>query len=541
LALKVGKYVLLVSLETLAGVQVGRTATVGIQVNATFTPHNGFDFRATLQGPDETTDETKLPYIEELTSQLSPGAVFATELQRMASAQVQNEIIIANMCDKNLKHYLKMWVKMLLRFGRSNYLIVALDEETANYCVENQLQHIKWRGPSAKYVGYDKIKYAITLGLLQSHISVLFSEVDVFWLQDPLPHLLFDDQSQWGNSSGSCHWCNMMGGVRAPFAKAEDADLQITGHALNSRVNVGFYFIRPNVRTISFMELLLRVGTAHYFNQIELDSLLNNMDVPMGAVTAHSQDFRDLVWKKLDHNYFAGGDGVESYENLVTIHVFSPMNKSALDLLHSGNRISALPPLLRRPAAKIYFYMRSGPGVYFLVLTNETADSNIKPVVQFADLQITPTTQLCVGNPDFPEDPSKSACQYISQAPLFEKYRLTADKPNDIRWQPTSVVRGSGGRVSYTLFAFRSPPKGQYDFVFWVQRRESAETIRIGDAIRMKVLTGDPTATAALETRLSLYQQFLLSHSHELQAYFEYSDLLYKANEEVSEAAVRQC
>jgi hypothetical protein len=528
IVLQVGTYVLHASVETLAGVQVGPAVQVKVNINSTFTLHTGF--RATLQGQDETMDASKQPYIEALQDHLLPNAVFMAELNQAAETHANQGIIVANMCDTNLKHYLVLWAQMLMRFGRPNYLILALDDETSHYCKEKQLNCIQWRGPSPKYLGYDKIKYAMTLGLLQSNVSVLFSEVDVFWLQDPLPYLLQDDQAQWGNSSGVCHWCSMMGGVRAPYARAEEADLQITGHALNSRVNVGFYFIRPNVRTVAFMKLLLRMGTAHYFNQIELDALLNNMDVPLGAVKGHSEEFRDLVWKKLDHNFFAGGDGVESYEHIVTVHVFSPMNKSALDLLHAGNRITALPPLLRRPA-RIYFYIRSGAGVFFLLLTKEVADSTIKPIVQFDDIEITPTTQLCVGNPN---NPSKSACQFVSQAPLFEKYRLAAEKPKDVQWQPTALVRGSGSRVSYTLFAFRSPPKGQYDFYFWVQQMHSAETVRVGNPVHMKVDVGDSTDMATLETRLSLYQQLLLSHPEELQAYLEYSSLLYEANEEVS-------
>ena len=172
-----------------------------------------------------------------------------------------------------------------------------------------------------------------------------------------------------------------MGGARPPFPPAAAADLQISGHAAHSRVNIGFYFMRATRAAISFMDQLLGLHSRTVFDQTEFDMLLGDncdyMPCPTGTscgksnessvsslLTAEVRHVRPhfpnaskwqasrLVWSKLDYNFFAGGDGIDEddgtvrtggtmhtgLEDLVTVHTFQPMQKSALDKLYAADQ-----------------------------------------------------------------------------------------------------------------------------------------------------------------------------------------------------------
>ena len=139
------------------------------------------------------------------------------------------------------------------------------------------------------------IKFAATLALLELGRDVVFSEMDVFWVRDPLPLMLSEQgaapapsRPQWAREQ--CHWCAHMGGARPPFPPAEAADLQISGHAAHSRVNIGFYFMRATARSVAFMQQLLSMHSHSLFDQTEFDMLL-------GANCDYSPVNGDVPWE----------------------------------------------------------------------------------------------------------------------------------------------------------------------------------------------------------------------------------------------------
>ena len=112
----------------------------------------------------------------------------------------------------------------------SAHIVVALDPETMALCkAHGKLRCVEWpKGtianseafpngtrPSVKSLGgtniaahisrdvrrdIGHIKFAATLALLELGRDVIFSEMDVFWLRDPLPNLL-NTTSQWTRDS----------------------------------------------------------------------------------------------------------------------------------------------------------------------------------------------------------------------------------------------------------------------------------------------------------------------------------------------------
>jgi hypothetical protein len=84
-------------------------------------------------------------------------------------------------------------------------------------------------------------------------------------------------------------------------------------------VNIGFYFMRSNVRTRRFLRQLQSYhgsNRGRIFDQIEFDELLGNLNTPpastQGGVAggsahatvpdAYPQDVQELRWRKLDYN-----------------------------------------------------------------------------------------------------------------------------------------------------------------------------------------------------------------------------------------------
>jgi hypothetical protein len=245
---------------------------------------------------------------------------------------------------------------------------------------------VRW--PGVRDIGL--IKFAATLSLLELGRAVLFSEMDVYWAHDPIPFMLGEGGEEGGEEAGEgegvrprpiCHWCPFMAGVRGTDGggggggggakiPAADYDMQITAHALHSRVNIGFYLMLANARTARFMRQLLRFHSKDLFDQTEFDLLLGvttpNCDTrshpgtkegrikgfpgPEPGTKQHQGQqsgvgrgqcgeeawAQGLVWRKLDYNVFGGGDGVDSYDKLVTVHTFKPMQKEALGHLYDA-------------------------------------------------------------------------------------------------------------------------------------------------------------------------------------------------------------
>jgi hypothetical protein len=190
------------------------------------------------------------------------------------------------------------------------------------------------------------------------------------------------DALQWNPEI--CHWCSLQTGWRpnqnATYIRGEDADLQFSSHALSSEVNIGFYFARARhdgrsaqvfARALHAVEMACRpkilqalqvtgVGEgsaaaaqtegwptnacAHAYNEAKswrldqfcVDQVLGNSRpnalsharvkrAMLGSAHHAPLKRRMAEWKTLDYNVFGSGDGVDTYDHLVTIHAFQPM------------------------------------------------------------------------------------------------------------------------------------------------------------------------------------------------------------------------
>lgn len=182
----------------------------------------------------------------------------AKTLQEVA---VRKEVIVV-LANSNVKAMLEVQVNSIKRVGIPNYLVVALDEEIDNFCKSNDVPVYK-RDPDE---GIDSIartggnhavsglKFQVLREFLQLGYSVLLSDVDILYFQNPFDHLYRDSDVE---SMSDGHNNMTAYGYNDVF---DEPAMGWARYAHTMRIwvyNSGFFFIRP---TIPSIELLDRVA-----------------------------------------------------------------------------------------------------------------------------------------------------------------------------------------------------------------------------------------------------------------------------------------
>ncbi|KAJ4962490.1 hypothetical protein NE237_022429 [Protea cynaroides] len=174
---------------------------------------------------------------------------------------VQRELIVA-LANSNVKDMLEVWFTNIKRVGLPNYLVVALDDEIAHFCNSKDVPVYK-RDPDegidsvAKTGGNHAVsglKFRILREFLQLGYSVLLSDVDIVYLQNPFNHLYRDSDVESmtdGHDNMTAYgYDDVLDEPAMGWARYE--------HTMRIWVyNSGFFYIRP---TIPSIELLDRVA-----------------------------------------------------------------------------------------------------------------------------------------------------------------------------------------------------------------------------------------------------------------------------------------
>ncbi|KAG5238940.1 arabinosyltransferase RRA [Salix suchowensis] len=174
---------------------------------------------------------------------------------------VGKELIVA-LANSNVKDMLEVWFKSIQKVGIPNYLVVALDDEIARFCESNDIPVYK-RDPDKGIDSVGKtggnhavsgLKFHILREFLQLGYSVLLSDVDIVYLQNPF-HYLYRDSDVESMSDG--HNNMTVYGYNDVF---DEPAMGWARYAHTMRIwvyNSGFFYIRP---TIPSIELLDRVA-----------------------------------------------------------------------------------------------------------------------------------------------------------------------------------------------------------------------------------------------------------------------------------------
>ncbi|KAL3814156.1 hypothetical protein ACJIZ3_015424 [Penstemon smallii] len=178
----------------------------------------------------------------------------------LAKVAVKNELIVA-LANSNVKEMLEVWFTSIKRVGIPNYLVIALDEEIASFCQSNDVPVYK-RDPDegidsvAKTGGNHAVsglKFRILREFLQLGYSVLLSDVDIVYLENPFEYLYRDSDVE---SMTDGHDNMTAYGYNDVF---DEPEMGWARYAHTMRIwvyNSGFFYIRP---TIPSIELLDRV------------------------------------------------------------------------------------------------------------------------------------------------------------------------------------------------------------------------------------------------------------------------------------------
>ncbi|XP_028765852.1 arabinosyltransferase RRA2-like [Neltuma alba] len=174
---------------------------------------------------------------------------------------VQSELIVV-LANAKVKEMLEIWFTSIKRVGITNYLVYALDEETSKFCQSNQVpvyrrdpdEAIDSIGRKGRGDQISALKFRFLREFLQLGYSVLLSDVDVVFLQNPFDHLIRDSDVESMSDGHNNRTAYMYKDV------FDDPTMRWSRfiHTIRMWVfNSGFFYIRP---TIPAIELLDRVA-----------------------------------------------------------------------------------------------------------------------------------------------------------------------------------------------------------------------------------------------------------------------------------------
>ncbi|MCO5569706.1 hypothetical protein L7F22_023422 [Adiantum nelumboides] len=168
--------------------------------------------------------------------------------------------LIVGIANNNVREMVRVWFTSIKKAGIQNYLLVALDDQIAEFCKANEVPFYR-RDATISAVQKDTgenhaisgLKFHLLREFLELGYSVLLSDVDILYFQNPFLHLYRDcdveAMSDGFNNLTAYGFDDVM----------EDPKMGWSRFAHTMRIwvfNSGFFYIRP---TIPSIELLDRV------------------------------------------------------------------------------------------------------------------------------------------------------------------------------------------------------------------------------------------------------------------------------------------
>ena len=191
---------------------------------------------------------------QEVTPDRSTNPVLAEILEKIA---INKEVVVA-VSNNNIQAMLRTWFEGVKRAGITNYIVVALDDPVAQFCRENDVpvyrrdatisEAQKGTGDNHAISG---LKFHLLREFLALGYSVLLSDVDIVYLQNPFDHLYRD-----------CDVESMTDGTDNATAYGyddvtDDPPMGWARYAHTMRIwvfNSGLFYIRPTVPAIELLD-----------------------------------------------------------------------------------------------------------------------------------------------------------------------------------------------------------------------------------------------------------------------------------------------
>lgn len=179
----------------------------------------------------------------------------------LGEVAIFKELIVV-LANSNVKEMLQLWFTNIKRVGIPNYLVVALDDNIEEFCKSNDVpvyrrdpdQGVDAVGKIGSNHAVSGLKFQILREFLQLGYSVLLSDVDIVYLQNPFDYLYRDSDVE---SMSDGHNKRTAYGFNDVF---DEPSMGWARYAHTMRIwvyNSGFFYIRP---TLPSIELLDRVA-----------------------------------------------------------------------------------------------------------------------------------------------------------------------------------------------------------------------------------------------------------------------------------------
>ncbi|KAK2398426.1 Nucleotide-diphospho-sugar transferase family protein [Trifolium repens] len=174
---------------------------------------------------------------------------------------IYKEVIVV-LANTNVLEMLQVWFTNIKKVGIPNYLVVALDDRIEEFCKSNDVpvyrrdpdQGVDSIAKSGGNHAVSGLKFRILREFLQLGYSVLLSDVDIVYLQNPFDYIYRDSDVESMTDGHNNHTAY---GFNDVF---DEPSMGWARYAHTMRIwvyNSGFFYIRP---TLPSIELLDRVA-----------------------------------------------------------------------------------------------------------------------------------------------------------------------------------------------------------------------------------------------------------------------------------------
>ncbi|CAA0335839.1 unnamed protein product [Arabidopsis thaliana] len=180
-------------------------------------------------------------------------------LAKLLEKVAVNKEIIVVLANSNVKPMLELQIASVKRVGIQNYLIVALDDSMESFCESKEVVFYKrdpdkavdMVGKSGGNHAVSGLKFRVLREFLQLGYSVLLSDVDIVFLQNPFSHLHRDSDVE---SMSDGHDNNTAYGFNDVF---DEPSMGWARYAHTMRIwvfNSGFFYLRPTLPSIDLLD-----------------------------------------------------------------------------------------------------------------------------------------------------------------------------------------------------------------------------------------------------------------------------------------------
>ncbi|KAL7155243.1 hypothetical protein ABFS83_03G062500 [Erythranthe nasuta] len=188
-----------------------------------------------------------------------PDETVNTRLAKILSEVAVGKELIVCLANSNVRAMLEIWFTSIKKVGIPNYLVVALDDPIVDFCESNDVPVYK-RDPDKAIDAVGKtggnhavsaLKFRILREFLQLGYSVLLSDVDIVYLQNPFHHLYRDSDVE---SMSDGHDNMTAYGFIDVF---DEPAMGWSRYVHTTRIwvyNSGFFYIRPTVPSIELLD-----------------------------------------------------------------------------------------------------------------------------------------------------------------------------------------------------------------------------------------------------------------------------------------------